>query len=347
MLGYGGTEKIMEKITVKLPVPYDVTVGDGAAELLKEQLANRKFLVITDENVIKFYPNLFDKEHVCVLPAGEKSKSFEALQTILAEMFFRGLDRKSALVAFGGGVVGDVTGFAASIYMRGIDFYQLPTTLLADVDSSVGGKTAINFYGIKNNVGSFHQPTGVFIDPKFLTTLGEYELSCGMGEVVKTALLYRPLYETLTRGERYEYEQLIAMSVSFKADVVAADEREGAGRKILNLGHTLAHAFEAECLDGDMRHGDFVLTGLLYELEMSRMLGCIDEEKFNEIKKFLLTRKVQRLPITNLARFCERLKSDKKNAGDRISFILLRDVAEPFEKLLTLDETLKILKEIG
>lgn len=241
-------------------------------------------LVFTDENVLRLYGNQL-KHYlggvpVHAMPAGEKNKTEQTLFSLLRTMGEVGLRRNSTLIALGGGVVGDVGGLAASLYMRGIRCIQVPTTLLAQVDSSVGGKTAIDFCGVKNLVGAFHQPARVLADPIFLSTLPPREIRCGLGEIVKHGALCGELFDTLWENRTRLTEisflaDIIPQNIAFKAEIVRKDPREAGLRKCLNLGHTTAHAIEL--LGGELSHGECVLLGTALEARIARKHFSCDE----------------------------------------------------------------------
>ncbi len=266
--------------------------GEGAFEReLPAALGpySQKF-IFTDTNVRRIWgeriKEVLGDIPVFAMPAGEEHKTEETLFALLKAMAQAQLHRTSCLIMIGGGVVGDVGGLAAALYMRGIACFQVPTTLLAQVDSSVGGKTAIDFYGIKNLVGAFNQPKAVFADPCFLTTLPPREVRCGIGEMVKHGALSAELFEKLT-ARRKEFAalsvpvDLIADNIAFKASVVAQDAKESGLRKSLNLGHTTAHALELALKTKS--HGECVLLGTIFEAEMAKCEADCDEEYLNEL----------------------------------------------------------------
>lgn len=255
---------------------------ENAFEALKERLTRYTgAFLFTDSNVYRLYGRAVSdlRLPLYVMPAGEMHKGAETLFALLKEMAAAGLHRSSCLVALGGGVVGDVGGLAASLYMRGIACIQVPTTLLSQVDSSVGGKTAIDFEGTKNLVGSFYSPDCVLVDGTFLETLPARELRCGLGEIVKHGALSSTLFDFLESHER-ELDSLdflksvVPENIAFKASVVREDAHEKGARKCLNLGHTTGHAMELYY--GDRSHGEFVLEGILYEAELARRLTQTD-----------------------------------------------------------------------
>ena len=249
---------------------YDVVVERGclgrAGELLD---LNRRVLIVTDSGVPAEYAQAVAAASahptVVTLPSGEESKSFEGLQLLCAKLLEGGFTRSDCVVAVGGGVMGDLAGFAAASYMRGIDFYNIPTTLLSQVDSSIGGKVAINFHGVKNCIGAFYQPKRVLIDPNTLSTLPPRQVANGLAEAVKMALTSdADLFALFERGEELDaIEEVILASLRIKKSVVEQDEREAGLRRILNFGHTVGHGIEsAEALHG-LYHGECVALGML------------------------------------------------------------------------------------
>lgn len=248
---------------------YDVLVGHGLLARIGELIPlRRRVLIVTDSGVPAAYAEAVRRaaaEPVCVtIPQGEGSKSLSCLETLLSAMLEHGFSRSDCVVAVGGGVVGDLAGFAASIYMRGIDFYNLPTTVLSMVDSSVGGKTAVNLGGVKNIVGSFYQPRRVVADCDTLATLPPRQVSSGLAEAVKMALTSDAEgFALFEKDPLPPMEELVSRAVAIKAAVVAEDEREAGLRRILNFGHTLGHALEAHEGLGGLTHGESVALGML------------------------------------------------------------------------------------
>ncbi len=248
---------------------YDITVECGILDRAGEILdLNRKVFILTDTGVPEEYAKkILDQSNEAVIftaKEGESTKSPAVLEKLLGVMLEFDMSRSDCVVAVGGGVVGDLAGFAASIYMRGVDFYNIPTTLLSEVDSSIGGKTAINLGGVKNTVGTFYQPKHVLIDPDTLRTLPTRQIGAGLAEVVKMALTSdAELFETLENTVAFDIEDIIFRALKIKKCVVECDERETGLRKILNFGHTLGHGIEAaEGLSG-LYHGECVALGMI------------------------------------------------------------------------------------
>jgi 3-dehydroquinate synthase len=305
----------------------------GRYFLLLDSNVNRK----AKEKISKFLSDQNISNEKMILSASEKNKSFVSLEKILGRMIKLNANRDSLLIAIGGGIIGDIGGFAAATYSRGIKYVQVPTTLLACVDSSVGGKTGINFSGIKNIVGSYHQPSVVLIDPEFLKTLKPAEVLSGMGEIIKYALLSDEEFFDYVRNNLNSLyslntkvvAELIERSVKFKAGVVAQDEKETLGiRKILNLGHTFGHAIEAD-QNYKIKHGQAVIIGIVCSLYLSKRLGLLTGKKFDEIidpiNWFKGKIKVKNYNVNSMIR---AMKKDKKNSEGRIKFVLLKDIGK-------------------
>ncbi|MBQ9117737.1 MAG: 3-dehydroquinate synthase [Clostridia bacterium] len=315
----------MQTVELKTPSMQGlITIGEGVLEeRLPALLQGQKNFVITDSNVAKIYgeniKDWFGDTSVYVMPAGEQSKTFWTLGDILETMVKAGLHRNSRVFALGGGVVGDVAGLAAATYMRGVSCVQIPTTLLSQVDSSVGGKTAVDHAGVKNIVGAFYQPQEVLIDPAFLDTLPQREIKCGLGELVKYAALSGEMFDTLYQnkhrfGELAFLKTLILPSVRHKAKVVQADEKESGERKSLNVGHTSGHAIE---LSYGMSHGECVLWGMKAETKIAIRKGVCEREygeKLLEIVSCALqTDPVEKVSFADVRDCAYKAKADKKN----------------------------------
>ncbi len=317
----------MEEIILKTPSMQGIiTIGKGVLEArLPALLSGKKAFVVTDSNVYALYRKWFEKwfggAEIFVLPAGEEHKSFASLQAILEKMAEAGVKRTSRLFAVGGGVVGDIGGLAAALYMRGVSCVQIPTSLLAQVDSSVGGKTAVDLGGVKNIVGAFYQPCEVLIDPEFLTTLPEREIKCGLGEIVKYAALSEEIFDRLAGEENWESLEfltgLISACVRYKAGVVTRDEKETGERKCLNVGHTTGHAVE---LKSGLSHGESVLYGMRLETKMAMEAGVCEREYGEKllalIDKGLRIQPAPTVDFSKLGEWASVALSDKKNGED-------------------------------
>lgn len=318
---------------------YPVFVGKGglkdAAALLKQYIRGKAFIV-SDENVAPLYlesaARALNAETV-VIPAGEPSKCWQTVQTVTDAVLDKGCDRRSALISLGGGVVGDITGFCASILERGIDFIQIPTTLLAQTDSSVGGKTAIDTRAGKNLIGTFYQPKAVLIDTDTLKTLPRRQVLAGYAEVAKYGLIKRTdFWEWLEQnGEKVvdlnddALAFAVRQSVLTKAETVIADEREETGeRALLNLGHTFGHAFEAAS-NMTILHGEGVAAGCVYAAKLSEKLGlsALAPRIAAHFEKIGLPVKFDGYETAALIAL---MRKDKKALSGRLNFVLLKDV---------------------
>lgn len=331
---------------------YDIVIGHNILENLPakiNQLATySKIFVITDENVAKFHLDNFSrtlgkaglKHHVLTLNPGEKTKDFNNLEDLCEKILEIGADRKTLLIAFGGGVIGDLCGFVASILLRGVDFIQIPTTLLAAVDSSVGGKTAINSKHGKNLIGSFYQPRLVFCDLQFLDSLPKREFLSGYAEVIKYGLICDgKFFEFLKNNsgrilnkDAEALKYIIAKSCEIKAEVVSKDEKESNLRAILNFGHTFGHVFEAEINYSDeLHHGEAVALGMALAAKMSVKLGFLKSSQAEEIINYLKSVELPTSPKDIRSNWDEKhliehLYKDKKVENKHLTFILLDDI---------------------
>lgn len=336
----------MSNVVVKIsqdrsyPVFIDFDSIDTLDEKIRDYTRANKILVVVSEKVEKLYGKKlkFKNSVKFVLKDGEKEKNFKNYQKILNFALKNKLERKDAIVAVGGGVVGDISGFVASTYLRGIDYIQIPTTLLAFVDSSVGGKTAINTDYGKNLVGAFYQPKAVFCNLNFLKTLDERQFKTGLAEVLKYAFIQKncpcdlgcDFFEFLSKNcekilsrDEEILEKIVEISIQLKAYVVSNDEKEQGLRKILNFGHTYAHAIEKITNYKKFTHGEAVTVGMVFAINLAFKKGLITEEYKNSavdlIYKFELVKKT---PDFKLEKLIELMHSDKKVENGVIKFIL-------------------------
>jgi 3-dehydroquinate synthase len=330
----------MKTIPVSVPqTPYKIVIGNGLLRDLPDQLVRSglhdPYLVVSQPRILKALAREIPRRlTVFRIPDGERAKSFSTVNRIIDAMVKNGLSRQSTIVALGGGVVGDVTGFAASIYMRGISLVQVPTTLLAQVDSSIGGKTGINHRVAKNLVGTFYQPRLVLADPSVLTTLPDREYRSGLYESVKYGVIANAqlfeLFETDVRPfldrNLDTIGKLVSLCAAIKAEVVAADEKEGDLRRILNFGHTVGHAIE---IAGNYRlkHGEAVGYGMIAAARISTALGRLPDADRARIEKVIGS--LGQLP--GLAGLKDRsvfsaLRHDKKVRDGRVHFVLPRSI---------------------
>ncbi len=320
------------KVSIHLPSPssrdYDILIDP-----LPEIVIDGKALVITNPKVAGLHlQRLLQKIkvpelYVTTVPDGEEYKTMETIETILDRAFDHRLDRKSTFVAFGGGVIGDMTGFAASIFQRGIDFIQIPTTLLAQVDASVGGKTGINNRYGKNLVGAFHQPRAVYIDTYWLKTLPEREFAAGVAEIVKMAVMFdAEFFAWLENHDLHDDTNLreaIRRSVELKAWVVNQDETEKGIRAVLNYGHTFAHVIENFSGYGSYLHGEAVAIGMVMANELAMELGLFSPEEAERVEMLLQRYDLPTdFAVDSAEAFYDHFFLDKKSQNNRLTFIV-------------------------
>jgi len=309
-------------------IKYDITI-----DTLKNLYFDTSVVIVTNPTVAGYHlETLLGKVtattlHVVTVPDGEGYKTLATVEQILNECFEYKLDRKSLLIAFGGGVIGDMTGFCASLYQRGIDFIQIPTTLLSQVDASVGGKTGVNNSYGKNLIGVFYQPKAVYIDPSFLDTLPPREFSAGIAEVVKMAVMFDKDFfrylETADFSKLETVKEMIAKSVRLKAWVVNQDEKEAGIRAVLNYGHTFGHVIENETGYTEYLHGEAVAIGMVMANALAVALGIFGQDEADEVKALLIRANLPtEYVIQDVDAFYEHFFLDKKSARGKIKFIL-------------------------
>ena len=330
---------------------YPIYIGErllGRGDLLTQHLPQKRVALITDTTVASLYLDTVARGLTAagvrvtpiVVPAGEQHKTWHALNSVFDSLLANRCERKTTLIALGGGVIGDLTGFAAATYLRGVPFIQMPTTLLAQVDSAVGGKTAINHPRGKNMIGAFYQPSAVIADTTTLDTLPMREVRAGLAEVIKYGLIRDlPFFEWLERNidplltrDAAALAYAVQRSCERKAEVVVADEREERDeRALLNLGHTFGHAIEAGLGYGVWLHGEAVAAGTVIASRVSHAMGMLDAADVARIIRLL---ERAGLPVTapdlGLERYIELMGIDKKVAGGKLRFILLRAMGEAF-----------------
>ncbi|MBR5539543.1 MAG: 3-dehydroquinate synthase [Clostridia bacterium] len=303
---------------------YDIVVERGALAAAKQYLnLARRVLVVTDSGVPAEYARAVadncQNAVICTVPMGESSKSLEVFGSLLQTMLDNGFSRKDCVVAVGGGVVGDLAGFAASAYMRGIDFYNIPTTLLSQIDSSIGGKTAINFGDVKNVVGAFYQPKKVLIDPELLGTLPKRQISNGLAEAIKMSLTSdKELFEIFeSKDVESNIDEIIIRSLNIKKNVVEQDEKESGLRKILNFGHTVGHGIESSEGMSELFHGECVALGMI-----PMCSDAVRPRLINVLKKCNLYRVLN----YDWDKISKAMFHDKKADGDSVSVTTVCEV---------------------
>ncbi|HEU0204748.1 MAG TPA: 3-dehydroquinate synthase [Burkholderiaceae bacterium] len=345
--------------------PYDIHIGAGLIDRLDAYLAPlapTSVLIVADPAVAELYGPRAQQAAARVartesypLVAGEAGKDLAAAARVVDALVSARADRKSVLVALGGGVVGDIAGFAAAMFMRGIRFVQVPTTLLAQVDSSVGGKTGVNHPSGKNLIGAFHQPAAVVADTNTLRTLPPRELSAGLAEVLKHGLLadadyFDAVERDLPRLLACDGDALaktIACSCQIKAAIVGRDERESGERALLNFGHTFGHAIEALTGFGHWLHGEAVGCGMCLAADLSRRLGLIASDDLERIEHAVQGARLPiRIPGLSRAAAVEAMQGDKKSEGGTIRFIVLESIGRAIQRAVP-DEALRETLDAG
>lgn len=339
---------MMKTLTVDLADrSYPIFIGQSLidqAQLFSPYIKAKQVMIVTNTTVAPLYLDQvksaltdYDVDEV-ILPDGEEYKNLDTLNLIFDALLEKRHNRTTTLIALGGGVIGDMTGFAASCYQRGVDFIQVPTTLLSQVDSSVGGKTAVNHPMGKNMIGAFYQPKAVIADISVLNTLPQRELSAGIAEVVKYGLIcnaefYQWLNENMESLAAYDAETLstaVELSCLDKASVVAQDEKEGGIRAILNLGHTFGHAIETHQGYGVWLHGEAVAAGMVMAADLSWRLGDISQEDVHGLQQLLRRAQLPCTPPSEMSNevFVDLMQVDKKVLDGKLRLVLLKSVGE-------------------
>ena len=341
----------MKTVHVSTGKPYDIFIERGiidrCGEFVKELSNAEKVVVVTDSNVAQHYQwrvlNSLSKHDIdvkaYVFPAGEESKHLGTIQNIYKVLADFRMTRKDVIVALGGGVCGDMAGFAAATYLRGIDFIQVPTSLLAQVDSSVGGKTGVDLPQGKNLVGAFHQPIGVLIDPDTLNTLPDRFIADGMAEVIKYGCIKdAAFFENLESVDALSHiEDVIETCVSIKRDVVSRDEREAGERMLLNFGHTLGHAIEKIYNFTGITHGMAVAVGMVLISRAGEKQGVTPSGTADRISALCEKYELPTADEASFADMAEAAMGDKKTAGSSINLVLLKGIGESVIYPLPLD----------
>jgi len=313
-------------------------------ELLTRHIKSRQVVIVTNETIAPLYLDQVSRHlqqyqlEVVILPDGEQYKTLATMEIILSAMLRQHFSRNATLIALGGGVIGDISGFAAACYQRGIPFIQIPTTLLAQVDSSVGGKTGVNHELGKNMIGAFYQPQCVIIDVNVLETLDDRQFAAGLAEVIKYGLIRDADFfawieaniERILARDQEALTYIIDQSCRNKAEIVASDERESGIRAILNLGHTFGHAIETGMGYGSYLHGEAVAIGTCQAADLSRRLGWLDNADVNRIIAIFNKAALPTQPPAELSaeKFISLMAVDKKNVDGEIRLILLKKIGE-------------------
>ena len=338
----------MNTLTVELGErSYPIFIGQGLLdkpELLTQHVQGRQVMVVSNDTIAPLYLDrvreIFSDFELAtvILPDGEQYKNLDTLNLIFTALLENKFNRGCTLVALGGGVVGDITGFAAASYQRGVAFLQIPTTLLAQVDSSVGGKTGVNHPQGKNMIGAFHQPACVLIDTDTLDTLDDRQLAAGLAEVIKYGLIRDAAFfdwleqniELLKARDKQALAYAIERSCALKAEIVAADERESGQRALLNLGHTFGHAIETGTGYGNWLHGEAVATGMLMAADLSARHGWLSPDAVRRTEKLLQQSNLPTCPPDEMdtARFMELMAVDKKVVDSGLRLVLLKAIGD-------------------
>lgn len=323
---------------------YPIYIERGALDRAGEYFnLKRRVLIVTDTGVPSEYAEKVAKAAkeptVVTINAGESSKCMAEYSRLLSVMTHKGFTRNDAVVAVGGGVVGDLSGFVAASYMRGIDFYNIPTTLLSQVDSSIGGKVAIDFEGYKNIVGAFYQPKAVIVDPNVLSTLPKRQLSNGMAEALKMSMTSDPeLFSIFEQGKAFsEIDTVIERSLKIKKSVVEQDEKESGLRKILNFGHTVAHAIESEYGFLELYHGECVALG---------MVAMCSGELRERLLKILKNLNLPTFVPVNYEKLIDAMRHDKKMSGNEITVVYVPEIGKYELKTMPFEELKINMKEV-
>jgi len=337
----------MQTLTVDLDTRgYPIFIGQGLLQqpLLQSYVKGRQVMVVSNETVAPLYLDALVKQFPdkqvdsVILPDGEAYKDLEHVNLIFDALLRKRHNRTTTLVALGGGVVGDMTGFAAASYQRGVNFIQVPTTLLSQVDSSVGGKTGVNHPLGKNMIGAFHQPQAVLAATDVLDTLPARELSAGLAEVIKYGLIHDANFldwleeamPALRSRDPAALAHAIYRSCEIKAEIVAQDERESGVRALLNLGHTFGHAIETDQGYGHWLHGEAVGAGMMMAANLSARLGWLSQQELSRIERLLVAAGLPVVPPSEMTsqRFMELMAVDKKVIDGTVRLVLLRQLGE-------------------
>ncbi|WP_281816004.1 3-dehydroquinate synthase [Brachyspira pilosicoli] len=345
--------KVNININNDLKINYDILVEKGlindTGKLVKEVLRGKRALIVTDDIVDKFYTEIVKKSlekediitSVCVLQNGETNKNIESIYNIYSSLAKNELSRKDIIIALGGGVIGDMAGYAAAAWMRGIDFVQIPTTLLACVDSSVGGKTGINIKEGKNLVGAFHSPRLVIMDSDVLNTLPKREFNAGMAEVIKHAFLFdKKLLEYLENNNSFDMDFILKRNCELKGHIVEIDYKEKKERMFLNFGHTIGHSVENAAGYGVLLHGEAVAIGVIFAIEYGIKKGITKDKSLLERAKNIFAKFSLPTEIPSNINLKDAIKLDKKRSDDKINFVFLESIGKPYVEKVSIKDIL-------
>ncbi|TXJ41923.1 3-dehydroquinate synthase [Brachyspira pilosicoli] len=345
--------KVNININNDVKINYNILVSSGlikeSGKLVKEVLRGKRALIVTDDIVDKLYTKIvkesLERENiitsVCVLQNGETNKNIESIYNIYSSLAKNELSRKDIIIALGGGVIGDMAGYAAAAWMRGIDFVQMPTTLLACVDSSVGGKTGINIKEGKNLVGAFHSPRLVIMDSDVLNTLPKREFNAGMAEVIKHAFLFdKKLLEYLENNNSFDMDFILKRNCELKGHIVEIDYKEKKERMFLNFGHTIGHSVENAAGYGVLLHGEAVAIGVIFAIEYGIKKGITKDKSLLERAKNIFCKFSLPTAVPSNINLKDAIKLDKKRSDDKINFVFLESIGKPYVEKVSIKDIL-------
>ncbi len=319
-------------------------LDDAKDFLLRMQSEHKRIILVSDENIFRLYPDFFSKYQHIILPPGEKYKTFNTIENLFSFLLDLEINKSDLIVGFGGGVITDITGFAASTFKRGIDFCFIPTTLLAMTDASIGGKNGVNFNNFKNMIGTINQPKFICTDVSFLKTLDEPEIKNGYAEIIKSAAIADSyLLSELFHKQNFDLSDIIIKVAKIKIDIVSEDETEQGLRKVLNFGHTMAHSIEKIY---SYPHGVAVAQGMLFAATLSFHFGYLDFNKMQILHKLIYSYFDFSSYQINIEIILNAIRHDKKRVGNSIDFILLQDFANPVIKRISINKLMENLNAI-
>ncbi len=341
--------KVVMNYTIQIKEKSKVLIG-SAQDLLTQLLPDKRVIVISDTNIDRHYHSLIEPYDHILIGLGETSKTIHTLDMIYRQLIELEADRKTFILGIGGGIVTDIAGFVASTYMRGVEFGFVSTSLLGQVDASVGGKNGVNMDGYKNMIGTFNQPRFVICDVSMLHTLSQREFRTGLAEIIKAAIIAdKALFEKLEEcdfsslaNDRELLSEIVYRAIKVKADIVERDERETGDRRKLNLGHTMAHAIE-KC-SSKLNHGEAVAVGLKMIAEAATKEGILKEEDKQRIEALLLRAGFILEPPVELRELLKAVKKDKKSEGDSIHIVLPTSIGDCMVKQMPLEEFKAMIK---